>query len=68
MPEASAGSVDRAMRTLRLVGVRRDKGIRTTIPAEDGNRAGDLVNRHVTAAALDLVWVTDITYWAQFLV
>jgi len=33
MSEASAGSVDRAMRTLGLVGVRRDKGTRTTIPA-----------------------------------
>jgi len=40
MSEASAGSVDRAMKTLGLVGVRRDKGIRTTIPAKDGTRAG----------------------------
>ncbi len=45
MPEASAGSVDRAMRTLGLCGVRRDKGIRTTIPAKDGTRAGDLLDR-----------------------
>ena len=29
--DASFGSVDRAMRTLGLVGVRRDKGVRTTI-------------------------------------
>ena len=39
LPEASAGSVDRAMRTLELLGVRRDKGVRTTIPGKDGIRA-----------------------------
>ena len=39
-PEASAGSVDRAMRTLGLSGVRRDRGIRTTIPAKDGSGPG----------------------------
>ena len=48
LPEASAGSVDRAMRTLELVGVRRDKGVRTTIEAKDGIRAGDLLNRDFT--------------------
>ncbi len=69
MPEASAGSVDRAMRTLGLVGVRRDKGIRTTIPAKDGIRAGDLLDRDFTATAPNLVWVTDFAYvktWAGF--
>ena len=69
MPEASAGAVDRAMRTLGLVGVRRDKGIRTTIPAKDGIRAGDLLDRDFTATAPNLVWVTDFTYvktWAGF--
>ena len=59
MPEASAGSVDRAMRTLGLVGVRRDKTTRTTIPAKDGIRAGDLLNRQFTAPAPNRVWVTD---------
>ena len=44
-PDASAGSVDRAMRTLGLSGVRRDKGVRTTIPTKDGTRAGDLLDR-----------------------
>ena len=69
MPGASAGSVDRAMRTLGLVGVRRDKGTRTTIPAKDGTRAGDLLDRDFTATAPNLVWVTDFTYcrtWAGF--
>ncbi len=47
----SSGAVDRAMRTLGLSGVRRDKGIRTTIPAKDGKRAGDLLDRDFTAKA-----------------
>jgi len=69
MPEASAGAVDRGMRMLGLVGVRRDKGIRTTIPAKDGIRAGDLLDRDFSAPAPNLVWVTDFTYcktWAGF--
>ncbi len=69
MPQASAGAVDRAMRTLGLVGVRRDKGTRTTIPAKDSIRAGDLLNRDFTAGAPNLIWVTDFTYartWAGF--
>ena len=69
VPDASAGSVDRAMSTLGLVGVRRDKGTRTTIPAKDGIRAADLLDRDFTAAAPNLVWVTDFTYvrtWAGF--
>ncbi len=67
--DASFGSVDRAMRTLGLVGVRRDKGVRTTIPAKDGIRAGDLLDRDFTAEAPNRVWVTDFTYvrtWAGF--
>ncbi len=51
IPDASRGAVDRAMRTLGLSGIRRDKGIRTTIPAKDGVRAGDLLNRDFTAPA-----------------
>jgi putative transposase len=69
IPEASAGSVDRAMRALGLSGVRRDKGTRTTIAAKDGIRAGDLLDRDFTAAAPNRTWVTDFTYvrtWAGF--
>ena len=69
MPTVGAGAVDRAMSILGLSGVRRDKGIRTTIPAKDGQRAGDLLNRDFTAEAPNLVWVTDLTYcrtWAGF--
>ena len=67
--DASFGAVDRAMRTLGLTGVRRDKGVRTTIPAKDGIRAGDLLDRDFTAIAPNLVGVTDFTYvrtWAGF--
>ena len=64
---ASRGAVDRAMRVLGLEGIRRDKGIRTTIPAKDGIRAGDLLNRDFTAPRPDHTWVMDFTYcrtWA----
>lgn len=67
LPDASPGSVDRAMRLLGLSGVRRDKKLRTTIPAKDGKRAGDLLDRDFTAPAPNRVWVTDFTYvrtWA----
>ena len=60
-PDASPGSVDRAMRTLALQGIRRSKGIRTTIPAKDGKRAGDLLDRDFTAAAPNRTWVMDFT-------
>ena len=52
-----------------MSGVRRGKGIRATIPAKDGIRAGDLLNRHVIASAPNRTWVTDFTYvrtWAGF--
>lgn len=67
LPDASWGAVDRAMRTLGLSGVRRDKKLRTTIPAKDGIRAGDLLNRDFSAPAPNHTWVTDFTYvraWA----
>jgi len=67
MPKASPGSVDRAMRALHLQGIRRSKGIRTTIPSKDGKRAGDLLDRDFTAAAPNRTWVMDFTYvrcWA----
>lgn len=67
VPEATAGSVDRAMRSLGLSGIRRTKKLRTTIPAKDGRRAGDLLDRNFTAPAPNTVWVADFTYcrtWA----
>jgi len=52
---------------LGLSGVLRAKGVRTTIQAKDGIRAGDLLNRDFAAPAPNRVWVTDFTYvrcWA----
>jgi putative transposase len=69
LPGASPGSVDRAMKALGLQGIRRSKGIRTTIPAKDGKRAGDLLDRDFTAPAPNLKWVMDFTYvksWVGF--
>ena len=67
IPNASWGAIDRAMRVLGLEGIRRDKGVRTTIPGKDGVRAGDLLNRDFTAPRPDHTWVMDFTYvraWA----
>ena len=69
LPQTSPGAVDRAMRTLGLQGVRRSKGVRTTIPSKDGNRAGDLLDRDFTAVAPNRTWVMDFTYvrtWVGF--
>jgi len=69
LPQASPGSVDRAMKALGLNGIRRAKGVRTTIPGKDGRRAGDLLNRDFTACAPNRTWVMDFTYcrtWAGF--
>jgi putative transposase len=69
LPEATPGAVDRAMKALDLKGIRRSKGVRTTIPGKDGRRAGDLLNRDFTAAAPNRTWVMDFTYcrtWAGF--
>ncbi len=62
-------TVDRLMRDLGLNGVRRGKGIRTTVPAKDAHRAGDLLHRNFTAPAPTTRWVADFTYcrtWAGF--
>jgi putative transposase len=69
MPTVSPGSVDRAMKALALQGIRRAKGIRTTIPGKDGKRAGDLLDRDFTAPAPNRTWVMDFTYvrcWVGF--
>jgi putative transposase len=57
------------MRDLGMNGVRRGKGLRTTVPAKDRDRAGDLVNRDFTAPAPNIRWVADFAYcrtWAGF--
>lgn len=60
-------TVDRIMRRLGLSGVVRGRRQRTTIPAKNGIRAADRLNRDFTAIAPNLVWVADFTYvstWA----
>lgn len=62
-------TVERLMRQAGLQGAVRGRTRRTTIPAKDGIRAGDLVNRDFTARAPNELWVADFTYvatWAGF--
>jgi len=62
-------TVDRLMRDLGMNGVRRGRGVRTTVPAKGADRAGDLLNRDFTAPAPNTRWVADFTYvrsWAGF--
>lgn len=62
-------TVDRLMRDLGMNGVRRGKAVRTTIPARDGHRADDLLDRDFTAPAPNTRWVADFTYcrtWSGF--
>ncbi len=47
--DVSAGAVDRAIKVLQRCSP--DNGIRTTIPAKDGKRAGHLLDRDLTAPA-----------------
>jgi transposase InsO family protein len=57
------------MRILGVNGVRRGKRVRTTVPAKDGRRAGDLLDRDFTAPAPNRVWVADFSYvrtWLGF--
>jgi putative transposase len=60
----------RLMGEMGIVGVRRQKKIRTTRPAKDAEaRAADLVRRHFFASAPNRLWVADLTYastWAGF--
>ncbi len=62
-------TLDRLMSDLGMNGVRRGKGVRTTVPAKDGHRAGDLLDRDFTAPAPNTRWIADFTYcrtWAGF--
>ena len=68
-PGVAYCTVARCLRAMGHKGVRRLKRVRTTIPGNDGRRAGDLLGRDFTAAAPNRVWVTDFTYvrtWAGF--
>jgi putative transposase len=68
-PELAVCTVDRCMRTLGRTGVRRGKKIRTTIPADTGKRASDLLGRKFTATEPNRIWVADFSYvrtWLGF--
>ncbi len=63
------GTVERLMREHHLVGVRRGRKVRTTVPDAAAARPGDLVNRQFTASAPNQRWVVDFTYvatWSGF--
>jgi len=67
--EAARCTVERLMKKLGLRGAVREKKVRTTIPAEDAARPGDLVERNFTATRPNQLWVADLTYvatWAGF--
>jgi putative transposase len=55
-------TVERLMREIGLRGLLRDKSPRTTKPAAETRRPGDLVKRDFTAAGPNQLWVADLTY------
>ena len=55
-------TVERLMREIGLRGLLRDKSPRTTKPAAETGRPGDLVKRDFTATRPNELWVADITY------
>jgi len=55
-------TVERLMRELHLVGVRRGKRRRTTIPDPQASRPADLVERRFSASRPNELWLADITY------
>ncbi|MFC4914113.1 IS3 family transposase [Actinomadura gamaensis] len=60
-------TVERLMRELGLQGARRGRKIRTTMPDQAHERAGDLLRRDFTADAPNRRWVADFTHvptWA----
>ena len=65
----SKHTVDRVMRAEGMNGLVRGRRTRTTIPAKNGRRAGDLLDRDFSAPWPDHTWVTDFTYvptWSGF--
>ncbi len=68
-PDVSKHTVDRVMRAEGMNGLVRGRKVTTTIPAKNGKRAGDLLNREFTAPHPNHTWVTDFTYvptWSGF--
>ncbi|ABY24125.1 ISRs2 transposase [Renibacterium salmoninarum ATCC 33209] len=67
--EVSYRQVNRLMSLLSLKGRVRGKGVRTTVPDRNHDRAPDLLDRCFTAAGPNQRWVADFTYvrtWAGF--
>lgn len=60
--DAARCTVERLMRENGLRGLLRDKSPRTTRPAAETGRPGDLVKRDFTATRPNELWVADITY------
>ena len=60
--EVARCTVERLMREIGLRGLLRDKSARTTRPAAETGRPGDLVKRDFTATRPNELWVADITY------
>jgi putative transposase len=60
--EVARCTVERLMREIGLRGLVRDKSPRTTRPAAETGRPGDLVKRNFTATRMNELWVADITY------
>jgi len=60
--EVARCTVERLMREIGLRGLLRDKSPRTTKPAAETDRPGDLVERDFTATGPDELWVADLTY------
>jgi hypothetical protein len=61
--------IERLIREIGLAGAIRGKVKRTTVPAEDAARPGDLVDREFTAPAPNRLWVANPTYvatWSGF--
>ena len=62
-------TVERLMRRLGLQGVRRGKGVRTTVPDAKAACPPDRVNRQFKAQRPNQLWVADFTYvstWQGF--
>jgi putative transposase len=55
-------TVERLMRSMGLQGVRRGKGVRTTVPDVNAPCPIDRVNRNFRAGRPNQLWVSDFTY------
>ena len=55
-------TVERLMRAMGLVGIRRGKGVKTTCRDKDAATPDDLVNRRFMTERPNQLWVADFTY------